>query len=168
MNLICSGKKVGLFKHGKEGTVFLPCVLQISQLNLGNINWLSHDKYPDRKNLGMCWCRNRTHDLLCCMQMPYYYSNLIKDHHATLLSIYPSMEFFYRLHDPSDPSWSLLDLHLSLTLYGVHHICHKYMTLCCAKSTWLSRHGSRRVDFCMDDIRFRQQMQMSVQIPGGS
>ena len=48
--------------YRKEGTVFQPRVLQ---LNLDNINWLPHGKYPDRKNQGIYRRGTRTHNLLC-------------------------------------------------------------------------------------------------------
>ena len=44
-----------------KGTVFQPRVLQ---LNLDDINRLPHNKYPNINNQGICWRRNRTHDLL--------------------------------------------------------------------------------------------------------
>ena len=50
-----------------KGIVFQPRVLQ---LNLDNINRLPHSKYPDRKNQGICWRGNWTHDLLRARQMP--------------------------------------------------------------------------------------------------
>ena len=50
-----------------KGTVFQPRVLQ---LNLDNMNRLTHSKYPNRKIGGMCRCGTRTRDLLCARQTP--------------------------------------------------------------------------------------------------
>ena len=90
-----------------KGSVYQPRVLQLN-LHVDNINWLPHSKYPDRKNRGICWCGNRTHDFLRARQMPkpldhrlptwIYYRGTVKMMYLWIMCMLGSRGGHYKHH----------------------------------------------------------------------
>ena len=90
-----------------KGTVFQPRVLQ---LNLDNINRLTHSKYPDRKNWGLCRRGTQTHTFfgLSPLTKGMFNQNLILAQPLSVLNINRNkvgiLFFMFLRKSPSSPA----------------------------------------------------------------